>query len=148
MEFDKTRSAGNLIQEIARLHAAALQRALVPLGLSRAQFLVLSELWSEDGLTQRELTLRLMVEQATMASTLGRMERDGLIERRPHPDDGRSQQVWATQAARNLREPAVRAAVDADLELASGLPAAERELFQSMLRRIAGNLGPNRGGET
>jgi len=47
-----------------------------------AQFLALSELWGDDGLTQRELAERLGVEQATMANTLARMERDRLVERR------------------------------------------------------------------
>lgn len=140
MSFDKTRSAGALATDIARLYAAALQRLLLPLGLSRAQFLALSELWLEDGLTQRDLTERLGVEQATMANTLARMERDRLIERRPHPDDGRSQQVWLSQAARDLQTPATMAAVEANDLVISGLPVAERELFFSMLGRVMSGL--------
>jgi len=140
MIFDKTRSAGALASEIARLYAAALQRLLQPLGLSRAQFLALSQLWGDDGLTQRELTERLGVEQATMANTLARMERDRLIERRPHPDDGRSQQIWLTQAARGLEAPATAAAVQANDLVITGLPVAERELFFSMLRRVVEGL--------
>lgn len=140
MEFDKDRSAGALASEIARLYAVALQRALAPLQLSPAQFLALNELWSDDGLTQRALAGRLAVEQATMANTLARMERDKLIERRPHPDDRRSQQVWLTPAARGLQTRAIQAAVNANDLVAAGLPAAERELFLSMLDRVLLNL--------
>ncbi|WP_417415976.1 MarR family winged helix-turn-helix transcriptional regulator [Hoeflea sp.] len=140
MMFDKDRSAGALTSEIARLYAAALQRGLAPLKLSPAQFLALNELWSDDGLTQRDLARRLAVEQATMANTLARMERDRLVERRPHPDDRRSQQVWLTQAARGLQAPAIDAADKANDLVAAGLPAAERELFLSMLGRILSNL--------
>lgn len=146
MSFDKTRSAGVLTGEIARLHAAELQRALAPLGLSRAQFVVLCELWLTDGMTQRELTDRLGLEQATMANTLARMQRDGLITRRPNPEDGRSQQIWLTGSATEIREPASRAALEADNLVAAGLPPAERELFLSMLARVAANLRP--GGAT
>ena len=142
MSFDKTRSAGVLTGEIARLHAAELQRALAPLGLSRAQFVVLCELWLTDGMTQRELTDRLGLEQATMANTLARMQRDGLITRRPNPEDGRSQQIWLTGSATEIREPASRAALEADDLVAAGLPPAERELFLSMLARVAANLRP------
>lgn len=46
---------------------------------------------NQDGLTEAELVQRLDVEEATMANTLSRMERDGLIRRRP--PDGRSQTV-------------------------------------------------------
>lgn len=140
MIFDKTRSPGMLASEIARLYAAALQRALLPWELSPGQFQALAELWIEDGLTQRQLAARLGVEQATMANTLGRMERDNLVARKPHPDDGRSQQIWLTEAARSLQLPASKAAAEADELVAAGLPSAERELFLSMLGRVASNL--------
>lgn len=140
MMFDKTRSTGMLAGEIARLYAAALQRAIQPLELSPGQFQALNELWMEDGLTQRQLASRLGVEQATMANTLGRMERDNLIARKPHPDDGRSQLIWVTQAARALQVPATSAAMQADDLVLAGLPPAERELFLSMLGRVAANL--------
>lgn len=144
MMYDKTRSAGVLAGEIARLYAAALQRTLMPLGLSRAQFVVLGELWLTDGLTQKELASRLSLEQATMANTLARMERDDLVTRKPHPDDGRSQQIWLTGTAKELQAPATRAAIEADSLVAAGLPAAERELFLSMLGRVAANLRGNK----
>lgn len=144
MMYDKTRSAGVLASEIARLYAAALQRTLMPLGLSRAQFVVLGELWLTDGVTQKELASRLSLEQATMANTLARMERDDLVTRKPHPDDGRSQQIWLTGTAKELQAPATRAAIEADSLVAAGLPAAERELFLSMLGRVAANLRGNK----
>lgn len=140
MSFDRTRSAGALASDIARLYAAGLQQALAPLGLAPAQFLALTELWEQDGLTQRELAKRLAVEQATMANTLARMQRDGLVDRRAHPDDGRSQQVWLTQQASGLRVEAVKAAAKASDRVTASLPAAERELFLSMLSRVAAGL--------
>lgn len=140
MAFDKTRSTGVLTGEIARLYAGALQRALQPLELSPGQFQALNELWIDDGLTQRQLASRLGVEQATMANTLGRMERDNLIARKPHPDDGRSQLIWLTEPASALQAPAISAALQADELVLAGLPSAERELFLSMLGRVAANL--------
>ena len=136
MSFDKTRSAGVLANELARLYGAELQRRLAPLGLSPAQFLALSELWAEDGQTQRALTARIGVEQATMANTLARMERDSLMARAPHPDDRRAQIVRLTEAARALETAAIGAAADVNQAVIEGLPSAERELFLSMLGRI------------
>ncbi|MCY0094987.1 MarR family winged helix-turn-helix transcriptional regulator [Hoeflea ulvae] len=140
MTFDKNRSAGVLASELARLYSAELQRRLAPLGLSAAQFLVLSELWTEDGLTQRALTLRIGVEQATMANTLARMERDNLVARKPHPDDRRSQLVMLTDAARALEASATAAAGEVNETVLNCLPAAERELFLSMLARMVGGM--------
>ena len=109
MDFEKTRSAGYLANHLARLFAQHLAAGIAPLGLAPAQFMALLELWREDGLTQAELCARLDVEQATMAGTLGRMARDGLIERRAHPVDRRAQTVHLTGRARALEAPATAA---------------------------------------
>ncbi|MCE8468244.1 MarR family transcriptional regulator, partial [Rhodovulum sulfidophilum] len=93
MSFDKDDSAGYLANHMARLFAAALTRRIAPLGLMPGQFMVLLELWREDGLTQRDLVERLDVEQATIANTLNRMERDGLILREPDAADRRARRV-------------------------------------------------------
>ncbi|MDP2733948.1 MAG: MarR family transcriptional regulator, partial [Hoeflea sp.] len=72
--------------------------------------------------------------------TLARMERDHLIARKQHPDDRRSQLVLLTDAARRLEVVAVTAAVEVNEAVLEGLPAAERELFLSMLGRVVSAL--------
>lgn len=133
MSFAKARSAGYLTNHLARLFARALHDRIKPLGLAPAQFMTLLELWAEDGLTQRELVERLDVEQATMANTLARMARDGLVVRRPHPEDGRAQQVWLTERAEALQEPATAAAAAVNRAALAGLSPAERAQLISML---------------
>jgi DNA-binding MarR family transcriptional regulator len=136
MAFDKTRSAGFLANHMARLFAKGLQQNIKPLGLAPAQFMTLLALWEEDGLTQRELVGRLDVEQATMANTLTRMERDGLIERRAHPEDGRSQSIHLTPKAVALRGPATDAARALNGEALGDLSEEERRTFLDLARRV------------
>jgi DNA-binding MarR family transcriptional regulator len=136
MAFDKTRSAGFLANHMARLFAKGLQQNIKPLGLAPAQFMTLLALWEEDGLTQRELVERLDVEQATMANTLTRMERDRLIERRAHPEDGRSQSIHLTPKAVALRGPATDAARAVNGEALGGLSEEERRTFLDLTRRV------------
>jgi DNA-binding MarR family transcriptional regulator len=136
MAFDKTRSAGFLANHMARLFAKGLQQNIKPLGLAPAQFMTLLALWEKDGLTQRELVERLDVEQATMANTLTRMERDGLIARRAHPEDGRSQSIHLTPKAVALREPATAAARSVNAAALEPLNEAERQAFLDLTRRV------------
>ena len=136
MPFDKTRSAGFLANHMARLFAKGLQQNIKPLGLAPAQFMTLLALWEKDGLTQRELVERLDVEQATMANTLTRMERDGLIERRAHPEDGRSQSIHLTPKAVALCEPATSAARAVNGVALGDLSEEERLLFLDLTRRV------------
>jgi DNA-binding MarR family transcriptional regulator len=140
MAFDKTRSAGFLANHMARLFAKGLQQNIRPLGLAPAQFMTLLALWEKDGLTQRELVERLDVEQATMANTLTRMERDGLIERRAHPQDGRSQSVHLTRKAADLRKPATDAARAVNGVALGGLSEDERTVFLDLARRVIDSL--------
>ena len=137
MTFDRSRSAGFLVNNLARLFATALHRRIKPLGLAPAQFMTLLALWEEDGLTQSELVRRLDVEQATMANTLARMERDGLVSRRPLPGDARAQSVHLTQRARGLKQPATEAARSVNEIALAGLAEQEREqLLRSLNRAI------------
>ncbi|PLX37276.1 MAG: MarR family transcriptional regulator [Hyphomicrobiales bacterium] len=136
MSFDRTRSAGYLANHMARLFATGLAARIKPLGLAPAQFMTLLELWQEDGLTQKQLVARLDVEQATMANTLARMERDGLIVRRPHPDDGRAQSVNLTEKARALEAPATEAAAAQNAMALSDLDDAERRQFLALTQRV------------
>jgi DNA-binding MarR family transcriptional regulator len=143
MSFDKTRSAGYLLNHLGRIFARELATAIQPLGLAPGQFVLLLELWRENGLTQRELVHRLDVEQATVANTLARMERDGLIERRPHPEDGRAQSIHLTARGRALEAPATSAATGINRRLLGVLSAAEREAFLETMRRV---ITGSRGG--
>ncbi|QQA43538.1 MarR family winged helix-turn-helix transcriptional regulator [Pelagovum pacificum] len=138
--FDRTRSAGYLANHMARLFAQRLHERIRPLGLAPAQFMTLLELWEEDGLTQRELFERLDVEQATMANTLARMQRDGLIERRAHATDARARTVHLTTRARDLRGPAQAAAREVNAMALGDLKDDDLDLFVSTMRSAVERL--------
>ncbi|MGO4667467.1 MarR family winged helix-turn-helix transcriptional regulator [Bosea sp. 2RAB26] len=136
----KTHSAGYLANHMARLFAKALAESIRPLGLAPAQFMVLLELWREDGVTQKHLVERLDVEQATMASTLARMERDGLIERRPDAADARARIIHLTGRARELEHTALAEARQVNRRALAGFPEEEAEQLLAGMRRIISSL--------
>ena len=135
MQFSKDSSAGYLVNDLARRFAAALQARIKPLGLSTGVFPVMVQLWEEDGLTQVELVERIGIEQATMANTLARMERDGLIERHRNQTDGRMQDIWLTDLGESLQGPAIEAAQRVNSAALSGLDKEERFLFLILLSK-------------
>lgn len=140
MTFDKNHSAGYLANHMARLFAQGLQERIRPLGLAPAQFMVLLELWREDGLSQRELVERLDVEQATIANTLVRMERDGLIARRAHDGDARVRIIRLTPRARQIEADAVASARAQNEAALKNLSDGERVTFIDMMRRVIGAM--------
>ena len=137
MRFDKTKSAGYLANHMARLFANGLHQRIAPLGIAPAQFMALLELWGEkDGLTQRVLVERLDVEQATMANTLNRMQRDGLIVKKPHPSDKRAQLICLTKKAIDLKPDAIAAAAAQNKLALSGLSEEEHRQFLALMGRV------------
>jgi DNA-binding MarR family transcriptional regulator len=140
MKFEKENSAGYLVNHMARLFAKGLQDRIAPLGIVIGQFPILLELWQKDGVSQRELLSKLDVEQATLANTLNRMERDRLIKRTKHPADARAQQIWLTEQAMQLRDEAYQAAQDQNKVALGALNDAEQAQLMDFMRRIIGGL--------
>ncbi|GAA0291571.1 MarR family winged helix-turn-helix transcriptional regulator [Rhodovulum strictum] len=140
MPFSREASAGYLANHMARLFEKGLARRLVPLGLAPAQFMVLLVLWREDGLTQRDLAERLDVEQATMANTLARMERDGLITRSVDAEDRRARRNHLTERGRALEGPATEAAAAQNAAALAGLTEAERAALIAIAAKVIATM--------
>ena len=140
MEFDRMTSAGYLVNYMARLFAEGLRKRIAPLGIVPGQFPALLALWERDGLTQKELLRQVAIEQATLANTLARMERDGLIVRREHPADARARTIHLTEKARSIRDAAYAAAQETNADALAGLSDEERQEFLSLMGRTISSL--------
>ena len=145
MRFDRQESPGYLVNYLARLFAQALFRRIGPHGVTRGQFPVLLMLWEGEGVTQTLLAERLAVEQPTMANTLKRMERDGLITRVPDPGDRRQARVHLTPRGRSLEPVLTASAREANAAALAGLSTEERQQFLSVARRVMQNLEQDAG---
>jgi len=133
-------SLGYQVNLLARLFELALRRRIAPHGVVPGQFPALLSLFVEDGLTQAELGRRVSIEQPTMANTLNRMERDGLVRRVPDPADRRRVRIHLTDAARALEPQLIAAAREVNALATDGLDAGELAAFTATLERIVGNL--------
>ncbi|MBO9448881.1 winged helix-turn-helix transcriptional regulator [Tropicibacter sp. R16_0] len=140
MHFDKQDSAGYLINHVARLFARELQLGIAPLGIVVGQFPILLELWQKDGVSQKQLLENIDVEQATLANTLNRMERDGLIKRTKSQKDARVQLIWLTDKAAVIREKAYEVALDVNARALKDIPQHELEIFMNVMRRVISRL--------
>ena len=107
----KTPSPRPLDQQICfTLYATsmAITRAYKPLldalGLTYPQYLVLSVLGENDGLTIGGIAARLDLESSTVTPLVKRLEAAGLVERRRGVEDERKVEVTMTEAGRALLE--------------------------------------------
>ena len=133
-------SLGYQVNHLARLLAQALGSRIAPLGVVPGQFAQLLALYEEDDLTQAELVDRVRVEQATMANTLQRMERDGLVDRVPDPHDRRRARVTLTGHARRLQGDLTTAARAVNETATSGLSDQEVADYLRLTAKLIDNL--------
>jgi hypothetical protein len=72
---------GYVLSDVARLMRTVFDRRVRDLGLTRAQWLVLTRLYRRPGASQTELADMLEIDRASAGRMLDRMEKNGWVER-------------------------------------------------------------------
>jgi len=81
---------------------SAMSSRLRAIGLSVAQFDLLSTLTEAEGITQRDLAERLYVTKGNVSGLVDRLVEAGLVDRKPIPGDRRSHALHLTSEGRRL----------------------------------------------
>lgn len=134
------KTTGHSLAQTCKLLRARVHSMLDEVGLYRGQQFVLGALWAGEGVTHSELARKLHIRPATMTNALKRMERAGLVERRPDQEDQRVSRVYLTDAGRSIRDGVERVWSELEDVAFAGFTTQERTQFQEMLRRIQENL--------
>src|SRR5262245_19886278 len=92
------------INDVARLLRTYADHEARAFGMTRAKWAVLARLDRFEGLKQTELAEMLDLQPITLTRLLDGLADNGLIERRPDPDDRRAKRLYPTAAARPLLE--------------------------------------------
>ena len=104
--------SGYLLRQAWRALEGAMEIALRPHGLSPPQYGVLTVLAREPGASGADLARAVHTTPQAMNGVLATLEREALIERRPHPTHGRILQATLTsEGQRRLKaaNPSIRA---------------------------------------
>jgi DNA-binding MarR family transcriptional regulator len=105
-------------------------------GITADQFVVLSLLVQEDGLIQRELVQRTFSDANTLTALLRLLERDGLIRRVRHQNDGRARCVFLTEQGRQLHSRLVHSANQLHQDLLDAVGPDELAVLVKSLDQI------------
>jgi MarR family transcriptional regulator, transcriptional regulator for hemolysin len=140
MDLDVLSTPGHLISLAARGFSRLSEARLKPLGFGVGHLPVLVALQDGRAGTQRDLARFAKIEQPPMAQMLARMERDGLIQRKPDPADGRSSRITLTKAARARLPEAVAVLLQGNREVLHGFTDNEAHFLIALLTRLIENL--------
>jgi MarR family transcriptional regulator for hemolysin len=89
-----------------------------------------------DGASQRELAGRMRIEPPTLVRHLDKLADDGLVQRRPDPEDRRVVRVVVTPKGRARLDSLHEVASEVDAELRSLLTEREVDVLGKALMKI------------
>lgn len=128
------------IVQAARSIRTVLSRNLLSSGLYAGQDGVMLALAEAGGMTAGALAARLGVKAPTMTRTIGRLEAQGFVERRPDTTDGRLTVVDLTRAGSDSLEKIAQACDLSERQALEGLSEKEVRTLLKLLRTVDGNL--------
>jgi DNA-binding MarR family transcriptional regulator len=137
-EFDIEKSAGFLLAKAHQRLYAYFREEFCDYPITPPQFALLAFLWRRDGLSQRELSERTEVDRTTIGGLVDRLEKAGLVSRRPNPADRRAYLVYLTEAGKGLEKELTPLALRIRERVTGGLAPGEYEKLCELLEKLRG----------
>lgn len=113
---------------------------LQPLGLTTAQYNLLSAVAAEPGISNASLSRMAFVTAQSMQGIVANMELQGFLRRVPHPTHGRVRQSELTPAGTDVLVRANKLLLGIEEKLTQGLSQVEVEALRCALLRCAENM--------
>jgi DNA-binding MarR family transcriptional regulator len=132
--------SGFLLRQAWQAFHAAMEAALRPHDLTPAQYGALSVLAREPGASGADLARGSNTTPQAMNSVLATLQREGLVERRPHPTHGRIRQVTLTEEGQRRLEAAHPAVQGLEKDIESDFTPDEIEVVKRWLVASANRL--------
>ncbi len=140
VHFDSETSVGYLLRDTYRAFTKVLQARISAHGVTIGQWYFLRVLWDEDGLTQRELSLRVGMMEPTTVTALNGMEKRGYVRRVRNTEDKRKVNIYLTETGQALRNVLLPQAIDVNIRSVAGVSLDDVETVRRTLHAMKRNL--------
>ena len=127
---------GYLIRRLHQIHCALFLEECRESGLTPVQYGLLTALTFRGALDQGSLAEELGLDRTTAAEVLSRLQKRGLVTRRPNPRDRRARLARITRRGRALTAAMFSGMQRAQDRLCAPLKQKERDVFMATLIRL------------
>lgn len=138
--FDREKSIGFLVHEVARLFRRRFEDEARTHNVTLPQWRALIEIHKNEGISQVSLAGCIDTDPMTLSGILDRLEKRGLVERYPDPNDSRAKLARLTGEGSSLVQTARHVGRELYENALSGLSERERDQLSAGLIRIRDNL--------
>ena len=135
-----TRALGFLLADVSRLMRRRFDARAREIGLTRAQWRVLTQLRRREGINQTALAEIMEIEPISLGRHIDRLVEKDFVERRADPRDRRAWRLYLRPEAQPVMDK-LRALSNVNRkEVLQGIPAEESEALIDTLLKIKANL--------
>ena len=133
---------GFLVHDVSRMRRTLFDQAMKPLGITRSQWWVLSQLsrHSRAGMLQTELARDLDVGKVTVGGLIDRLEASGYVIRTPDAGDRRAKRIQITGEGGRVLKQMVSVGQALNRIILAGLSQADVEQTERVLSLMKENI--------
>jgi DNA-binding MarR family transcriptional regulator len=131
---------GYVLKRAQHALRASMDKQLSHLGLTTAQFNVLSAVQQQPGISNASLARGAFVTAQSMLGIVANLEKTGHLHRTPHQIHGRIMQSELTEKGAEVLERAREAINEVEKSMTVGFTAKEINTLLSLLQRCAQNM--------
>ena len=133
---------GFLVHDVSRMRRTLFDKAVKPLGITRAQWWVIANLSRNkgDGMIQSDLARVLDVGKVSIGVLVDRLEESGHIERRPDPVDRRLKRLYITKLGYEVIEQMQDVGKDLNDVVLDGISKDDVRIAEDVMHRMKENI--------
>ncbi|WP_227872188.1 MarR family winged helix-turn-helix transcriptional regulator [Paenibacillus albus] len=135
-----TESHGQYISAIYRHMQILIASELAPYRIGSGQYIYLMAIASQEAITQKALSEKLLIDKTTTAKAITKLEAEGYVRREIDPADNRYQLLYLTQSGREVVPKVQEALRRVKNKTRKGINDEEYELLLDLLRTVLRNL--------
>jgi MarR family transcriptional regulator for hemolysin len=135
-----TRALGFLLADVSRLMRRRFDARAREIGLTRAQWRVLTQLRRREGINQTALAEIMEIEPISLGRHIDRLVEKDFVERRADPRDRRAWRLYLRPEAQPVLDRLRTVSNENRKEVLRGVPIEESEALIDTLLKIKANL--------
>ncbi len=133
-------SANKYVSAIYRHLQIIISDELAEFRIGSGQFIFLLEIAEAQGITQKALSKKLLIDKTTTAKAMNKLEAEGYVKRIPSPEDQRCNQLYLTEDGKAV-VPKVKERLYKLMQIGrKGFSDEEYELFLILSKRMLHNI--------
>ena len=139
-KYTEHKHIAKYISQLYRKGSSYINKEISKHGIGSGQFMFLLELYKKDGKNQEEIAEDLKMDKGTTARALKKLEEQGFLTRLRDERDKRSNKIYLSDKAKNIREDIFNILDDWNKQITRSLAKEEVKMLEDLLEKVSKNI--------